>query len=358
MKILHICQFLGIGGLEKVLLTLCQEQIEHGNEVSLFVYDKDQRWVEKYMNAGVNVINNYQKCEGYDFRLLNKIKEVSLNYDIIHTHDLNPALYLAPLSFIPGAKLSFIHTTHGMEHLKTRPKTRLYEAVVGMCASKIVSVSTDFGNYYLKQPLTKNRKVRLINNGVEQTLLPERSPKKLYCEEFNLNPKLPLAAYVARVGPMKDQKRLIDIYNNSEHQLLIIGPSSDLSYYAACKRSSKKNIVLTGARNDIRNILGGLDYYISSSKHEGLPISVLEAGASNTPCLLSQIPGHEIFNIEKECVMLFKEDENPLDRYSDLLKKKNVLVKNFKDEITEKYSSKTMFKRYHSVYKELLAEKC
>lgn len=36
----------------------------------------------------------------------------------------------------------------------------------------------------------------------------------------------------------------------------------------------------------------GSDMYVSASTHEGIPVAVLEAMAVETPCLVSDIPGH------------------------------------------------------------------
>ncbi|MCO4755600.1 MAG: glycosyltransferase, partial [Bacteriovoracaceae bacterium] len=172
MKIVHICQFLGVGGLERVLLSLCQEQLKRGDSVELVVYDTDRRWVQKFDQAGVEVHQDYQKAPGYDFGLLSYLEKRTLNADIVHTHDLNPALYLAPLRIIHALKLkrrpvTFLHTTHGMEHLDLAPKTKLYEAFIGMISPKIVTVSPKFLDYYQSQPLTRSSKVHHINNGTQ-----------------------------------------------------------------------------------------------------------------------------------------------------------------------------------------------
>ena len=48
MKIMHICQFLGVGGLEKVLYSLIKEQLKLGHQVEVVVYDHDRVWVDKF----------------------------------------------------------------------------------------------------------------------------------------------------------------------------------------------------------------------------------------------------------------------------------------------------------------------
>ncbi len=358
MRILHVCQFLGIGGLEKVLLDLCKEQIKCGHQVSLIVYDNDQRWNNRFREIGVKLNNDYLKSDGFDLELINRLQQVVFKHDIVHTHDLNPAIYLGTLSLINlvkyGKRVQFVHTTHGMEHIKARPITKLYELLVGLTASKIISVSEAFKLYYEKQPLTKLSKLHVVKNGVE---LPDQStncPRSTLCEEFNLDHSRPIGVYVARITPLKDQLRLIESYRDSNHQLVLVGPPSDHTYFTRCRERITPNIVLTGARDDIMELLRMADYYISTSKHEGLPISVLEAGVIELPCLLSRIPGHLLFNQHKECVSILGHTDHPLNAIEDFLKNAHRLTRNFKEEIIDRYSAHTMYKEYLSIYQEVL----
>src|SRR5690554_368420 len=121
MRIVHVCQFLGMGGLEKVLLSLAKEQIALGHEVKVLVYDYERRWVEKFRSEGVQVEDDYRKRPGYDWKLIPWIEEKVRGWDVVHTHDLNPALYAilvrARLLLRSSKRPAFIHTTHGMEHL-------------------------------------------------------------------------------------------------------------------------------------------------------------------------------------------------------------------------------------------------
>lgn len=49
---------------------------------------------------------------------------------------------------------------------------------------------------------------------------------------------------------------------------------------------------LLGSRTDIPRLLASADLFISTSLHEGLPLTVLEAMASGIPCVLSPIEEH------------------------------------------------------------------
>lgn len=352
---MHICQFLGVGGLEKVLYSLIKEQIKLGHQVEVVVYDFDRSWVEKFRNElNIKVHTDYNKRDGYDFHLLRYLKKIIQGQDIIHTHDLNPILYIGVLKFI-NPTMRIIHTTHGMEHLDTHPKTRFYEIFLGIIANCIIAVSPKFQEYYQNQIFTKNSKVHLIDNGTEIEenieLAPDKTVRKEVCAEFNLDQNISIGIYVARVFPLKAQLKLIESYQNINHQLLIIGPSANDDYFKKCQNQTNNRIIMTGSRADISRLLKASDYYISSSTHEGLPISVLEAGAQGLPCLLNNIPGHSTFNNENECVLLFDEFSQLSKKLPHLLNNKETYVDRFIKLIKFKYSSRAMALKYLELYK-------
>ena len=357
MKITHVCQFLGVGGLEKVLHSLIKEQLKRGHEVSLIVYDYDRRWAPMFKNLGIKVIDSRQKKEGYDWSLLKYLKKALRGTDIIHTHDLNPMLYVGPLRLMgqlpPHTKL--VHTTHGMEHLEESFKQNLYEIFLGIAAQKIICVSEAFAGHYLSQPGTKKEKVELIENGTPLGGSKKDDKEKLrVCSEFDLDPTKLVGVYVGRVCPMKGQLDLIKSFEREGKQLLIVGPPSDEEYYEKCAKASGDYVKMTGSREDVVNILKGCDFFVSNSLHEGLPIAALEAGANGLPCYLSDIPGHRLFNKEADCVSLFnclEELNTKLDGHS---RTSVPLSENLLNLIKRKYSSEAMEKKYNSVYEGLI----
>lgn len=354
MKIMHLCQFLGVGGLEKVLFSLIKEQVNLGHQVEVIVYDHDKRWVEKFRKLGIIVHTDFQKANGYDLKLLKYLKKkiATRKPDIMHTHDLNPVLYLGVLKvFNPFIKI--IHTTHGMEHLETHPKTKFYEVFLGFICNKIIAVSPSFKTYYQKQFLTNKKKVFLVDNGTDISPFQkiESDFKKKLFQGIGLDINKPTGIYVARVVPLKAQDQLISEYKNLDHQLLIVGPNGNDQYNAKCESLCTDNIKMLGSRDDIQELLQSSDYFISSSIHEGLPIAVLEAGAQNIPCLLSNIPGHTSFNAESQCVLIFNKISDLSKKVEEILQQDN-LAQNFNELIHKKYSSMAMAQHYLNIYQD------
>lgn len=357
MKITHVCQFLGVGGLEKVLHSLIKEQLKRGHEISLVVYDYDRRWVPMFKELGIEVIESHHKKDGYDWSLLKFLKRSLQDSDIVHTHDLNPMLYVGPLKLLRQLPrhTKLVHTTHGMEHLEESFKQNLYEMFLGVAAQKIVCVSEAFAGHYLSQLGTKQEKVELIENGTPLGASNRDYKAKLkLCSEFDFDPTKLVGVYVGRVCPMKGQLDLIKTFEREGRQLLIVGPPSDDEYYNKCSLSSGHHVRMTGSREDVVEILKGCDFFVSNSLHEGLPIAALEAGANGLPCYLSDIPGHRLFNKEADCVSLFVSLEELSSKIESHSRTSVPLSENLLNLIRRKYSSEAMEKKYNSVYEGLI----
>jgi glycosyltransferase involved in cell wall biosynthesis len=369
MKILHIVQFLGIGGLEKVLYLLIQQQLAHGHKVKVLIYDYERTWVDFFKTLDIEFIESYQKKKGIDLGLVGELNKHVDSFDIVHTHDLNPAIYIGMLRMkrnLPfqnkrkDSKTLFVHTTHGMEHIKESPKTFYYEKYFTNKADRIVSVSPTFYDFYADLEFPMER-LAMINNGIaiEQTMPPvSQKIKGEVRDEFNIPAQHKVWINIARIVPLKDQKLLIEACEKCEDtSLIIVGPAGDEDFFNEIHTGHSENIHFAGPRSDIKRLLAGSDYFISASHHEGLPISVLEAGAAGIPCILSDIPGHQCLEEESsEKIASFFELKSATDlvsKYKSLINDKKLekeMVNNFFRKITQRYSAKTMYDSYQKVY--------
>ncbi len=365
MKILHLVQFLGVGGLEKVLELLIIEQKAMGHEVELMVYDHNQDWVEEFRTIGINVTTEFQKKPGYDLNLIKYLSNKVQDFDLVHTHDLNPMMYLGPariLSKIKGHENfpKIVHTTHGMEHIDIEPRTILYEKFIATMTEAVIGVSPAICSYYEKKLKVDPSKIYNIDNGTPvPTSLPlYKEGKEALEKRFSLPRGKKIFCTVARVVPLKDQKILVEAMKNyPEALLLVIGPSGNDQYYKELELMKTANVYLLGGQSKINEILSGADLFLSASHHEGIPISVLEAQAAGVPCLLSDIPGHLTLkeNMTKDVALYFKmkslsELKNALNKFLDPKFNLEEIRETAYNMVKQDYSSKAMALNYQAVY--------
>lgn len=80
----------------------------------------------------------------------------------------------------------------------------------------------------------------------------------------------------------------------------------------AKKLDISDNVYFCGNQKEVRQYLIASDIYVMPSKHEGIPITTIEAMACKIPCILYNVPGLRDFNKEKECSELIEENYNTL----------------------------------------------
>lgn len=364
LKIVHVTQHLGMGGLEKIIFHLISEQKKLGHEVYLYVYDYDRSWVPYFEENGIEIIKTPLKNAGYDFSLLKRMNIDLMKFDVINTHDLNPLMYLSPLYFFRNMLFKkcpkLIHTTHGLGHVDRFPIYKFYEKIMTWATDSIICVSKKIEQFYLEQLHVKKDKVKLIENGINISSIEinnqlKQKYKAEICQQYQLDINKPLILSLSRIVALKNQLFLSKaIANRPDCQLLIVGPNGDDTYFNQLKLSLKKNIVLAGPQNDIEKYNIASDLYVSASTHEGLPVAVLEAISLKTPTLISDIPGHMNLNQKNKITEIFENnnEEDFLKKVDNLLKEKNdqALIEN-SIYVKEHYSAKAMTLKYLSIYK-------
>ena len=215
----------------------------------------------------------------------------------------------------------------------------------------------------IKYKEKENIDIDYIRNGVDVSKYYKRSKETHINAKKNLN--LPLDktifVYSGRMIERKNQKEAIEGFLKSEVSknsiLLLLGDGEMLEYL---KEEYKlySNILFKGNVSNIQEYIHASDYYISSSKSEGLPNGVLEAMAVGLPVILSNIPQHleffeincnigvsyELGNIE----MLAKKIEKITNEKWDNLSKEAY------DTVINNLTAEVMSKNYQSLYEILI----
>ena len=91
------------------------------------------------------------------------------------------------------------------------------------------------------------------------------------------------------------------------------------------------------------------------SKHEGIPITTIEALGSMIPSILYNVPGLRDFNKEKECSELIKEDylilaKTIIELYRNK-ERQQYLIQNAKEFVDRNFYMETNVKRIFELYK-------
>ena len=122
------------------------------------------------------------------------------------------------------------------------------------------------------------------------------------------------------------------------------------------------HICWMGRRNDVYDVLQSSDIYVSTSRWEGLTISILEAMAVGLPVVASDIGGHTEA-VQKNETALLVPGENPgaFANAVGRLLEDNALARSMgekgRQRVQEQFTTAVMSQRYQKVYRELLSKK-
>jgi glycosyltransferase involved in cell wall biosynthesis len=228
---------------------------------------------------------------------------------------------------------------------------------------KIVPVSSAVGDNLHRSFSVNN--IEVVKNGVDTALYsPVNDCQKNKLKE---NLMLPKSARIwVSTGFLSERKNPVALilawqkifYNNNHNHLVFLG-AGPLEEYCRQICVETSNIHFVGYVENVSEYLKASDYYISASRGEGFPNSVLEAMACGLPVVLSDIPPHrEIVEMDKKVGNLFELDNEKqlLSAINSMLASDTLLHSSAcRSLVVEKLSAEAMSVQYQHIYTNLIS---
>jgi glycosyltransferase involved in cell wall biosynthesis len=157
---------------------------------------------------------------------------------------------------------------------------------------------------------------------------------------------------IAELKKITDKKFVLVLAND--------GPFFEERKRQALNLGLEKDIIFTGFRKDIKNLIYGSDLYINSSAHEALSFAILEVLACGLPIIATDMGGNgDIINSETNCGILVKYDDakglaEAVTRVMNDEKLQKTLRENALKTIREKFNLDKMVMETYNLYRESL----
>lgn len=327
--------------------------------------ESNETYIDDFIEKKVNIkqlnYNNNLECILYKKEIFKVI--IELNPDIIHSSGI--------ISDYLNSKITgdFHHTTTIRNDIFFESYSN-YGYIKGYIIMKIwksiilkteipICCSTSLKTTY--QEKLKNKKFYCIRNGVDTNKYNVNQDSKKFSKlKRELKIKESDIVFIT-TGILNDRKNplfLIDSFTKCHKdnvKLILIG---DGDFYKECKCKSKNNnnILVLGFKKNVSDYLKIADIYISTSKSEGLPNSVLEAGSTGLKLVLSKIPQHLEIGADKDFISYFN-----LDAQQELIELINKSDKNYDCEkkqiakyFNDNFSSNKTSNEYSVLYKRMV----
>ena len=218
-------------------------------------------------------------------------------FDIMHSHGYKSNFYsLLGTAFLKIKRISTCHTWYSVN-----TKMKFYEWIDKILLKrfdKVVVVSQDLFDEVVRSGVSRE-KVCVINNGidVERFNHPLSSDQhKKFKQALGINDADKVIGVVARLASDKGHEYLFQalkvvIQKMPGIKCLVVGDGPLKNHLADSvqRLGLQDNVIFTGIRKDIPELLSIMDMFVLSSTKEGMPIALLEAMAMKKPIIATNV---------------------------------------------------------------------
>jgi glycosyltransferase EpsF len=377
MKVLTIVTKMGIGGIEKRLLTSIPFFKAH--DIELFIACAEGGELEEECRKeGVEILHlNRTRFPLYEGVQLNNLLKQH-HFDIIHSRIGHNSGVLAKVS--AKHNIPFVLSIHNeipmfrLSWQNNKVLSMLRQSFLDYhkrlslkYASKIIGVSKATLRYFKGDPKTDS-KCQLVYNGVNFEKLDSIQP------EFNTDFNKFLegcSCTLIHIGVFKEQKNhrfLIDCFKEldpvkNNYKLILVGGGSLLQEMQnrVNDYGLSNNVWFTGWENNIITYLKVADLFFFPSLNEGLPGVLVEAQYLNVPICASDIEPNIEAAFEYYHKFLFdaKDKAQAVEKLELAIAeikadKLDDIIKNARQFVVDTFSLKRMVDEFVGIYKSLL----
>ncbi len=304
MKIAQVCPRYHpyIGGVETHVKEISERLLKKGLDVEVISTDSSGKIQKKDQVNGIKVIRFRSIAPNDAFFLAPQIYNYLINqeYDIIHAHNYHafPALFCALAK--EDRKLVFTPHYHGAGHSFIRnllhKPYRPLGTIIFKKADKVVCVSKFELNLIKENFDIPASKLIHIPNGINLGEFKDVKP---------LERKHKTILFVGRLERYKGVQYVIHALTLLEYRLEIVGKGP---YEQKLKKlannlgvSNRIDWIREIPRSELLQHYKSADVFVMLSEHEAYGITVAEALASETPCIISDIDSLSEFLDNKMC---------------------------------------------------------
>lgn len=390
IKILHVLDSLGVGGMERVVIDVVNglDQSRFDQIVCCVSRKGEAAW---RLRDGAKCVD-LEKGDGADRLMPLKIARVIRREapDIIHTQSWSGVDAAIAKLITGGARL--VHSEHGRNypHLSSEPsKRRIARRCLYHFSDSVFAVSNEVRDYYCRETGFPRDRMRVVPNGIDVRRMDDtdRSGAR---EELGIGADDFVIGTVARLDATKDTITLARAFarlylsearagararaearaQSSQKprtllkprlRLLIVGDgaiSTAIESFVA-EQGLNGAVIFTGVRHDVPRLLGVMNLFALSSLSEGMPITVLEAMASRLPVVATRVGA--LPELVEEGVTGFlvepKDDQTLAERFARFCSNRD-LARRFgqaaRRKVEREYNLDLMLRRYAELYLSVL----
>ncbi len=341
------------GGAERVITTLCNE-LDRSKFCPKLVLFKKEGYYLNHLKSDVEIIElNISRIRYSIFKIIPLIKK--LKPEIVFTGWGEISAFLSPLiPFFSKTKFITRETNVVSKHVTRKEILFFYRFYTNF--HQVIAQSDDMKKDLIESFKINPSKIIKINNPVDFEMINELKDE-IFEQDYNKS-----YIKIVSIGNLSQRKGfdlLLNVFQylkNEPIKLTIFGDGRDKAELLQQKSDLQlENVSFFGKVNNPFPFVKQADLFILSSRYEGFPNVLLEAGACGTYSLANNCPGG-INEIIQQGINGEIYDINDAEGFANKIKE--ILDKSYDEEniiesIESRFSKKVIINQYESLFEKL-----
>lgn len=308
-KILHVLNSMTHGGTETFLMSMLRCYKREQFQMDIMCVGRQAGEYAPEANAlGANLIlcrMNYDQIR-FVYRLYKFLRRE--RYDVVNSHleDMGGSVILAAwLARVPVRVASYHSSRIDMGFLRNI-YLRIMRQIIANSAISITAPSQAVSNSFFAKMRFNHNKIHLITYGVDTAFFAQKPVRVLDLSRFGFDHNNLIVGHVGNYRPQKNHKALLRIASLVINEVpnarfIFRGAVCRGRMVSGCtKEEIDEQISVLGlsryiahveSLEDMRQFYSAIDVFVLPSKHEGMPISIIEAQAAGKAIVASRLPG-------------------------------------------------------------------
>ena len=216
------------------------------------------------------------------------------DYTVLHSHVRSYASLYLPVARQHGVKtIIHSHNTSNGSGMTAVVKNALQRPLRDQ-ADILMACSTEAGRWLYGEKACRSDRYVFMPNAVDtERFRPDEARRRAARRELGLDGRW-VIGHVGRFNEQKNHGFLLEAFKlvhdkNPRAALLLVGegPLQLDTARRAVELGVADDVIMTGNRNDVPELLNAMDVFCFPSLWEGLPVTLIEAQAAGLPCLIS-----------------------------------------------------------------------
>lgn len=370
--IAHVVYRFDVGGLENGVVNLINNMpLESYRHVVISLTEVTD-FRQRVLRKDVQFIA-LEKPPGHALWLYPKLIRLfrELRPDIVHTRNL-AALEVVIPAWAAGVPVR-IHSEHGREGAdvsNANTRYRVIRKIYKPFVTYFLALSRDLENYLKKHVGIPETRLAQIYNGVDTHKFMPASTRSVISGAPFSDENLWVIGTVGRIQAVKDQATLVRAFAQavsltpalrSRLRLVIVGdgPMRNDIFTLVNQLGIADLTWMPGGRNDIPELLRGLDCFVLPSLSEGISNTILEAMATGLPVIATDTGGNpELIDHQETGLLVGVKDVSAMANAIVFLalscEKAKQMGMNGRDKVVSSFSIDSMVRTYCRLYDQVL----